>query len=78
VEQRDSSPRDVVWLARLSKRTAQDQRTYSILERMPSSQSHLLGAIDFFWLTGWVLVGLVAVMWLARPPFGATKVSPAE
>jgi hypothetical protein len=71
-------PRDVESLARIAERGAQDQQTYSILERMLSSQSHLLGAIDFFWLTGWVLMGLVVIVWFARPPFGAAKMAPAE
>jgi hypothetical protein len=71
-------PRDVESIVRIAERGARDQQTYSILERMLSSQSHLLGAVDFFWLTGWVLIGLVAIVWFARPPFGAAKMAPAE
>ena len=71
-------PGDVESLARIAERGAQDQQTYSILERMLSSQSHLLGAIDFFWLTGWVLIGLVVIVWFARPPFGAARMAPAD
>jgi MFS family permease len=52
---------DLESLARIAGRT-QGGEAYSMLERMLSSQSHLLGAVDFFWLTGWVLVGLVAVV----------------
>jgi MFS transporter, DHA2 family, multidrug resistance protein len=70
-------PRDVESLARIAERGAQDQQTYSILERMLNSQSHLLGAIDFFWLTGWVLMGLVVIVWFARPPFGTARMAPA-
>ena len=66
-------PADVEFMARLSDRGAQDPQAHAIVERLLSSQSHMLGAADFFWLAGWVLVGLVAVIWLARPPFSAGK-----
>ncbi|MGH8176079.1 MAG: DHA2 family efflux MFS transporter permease subunit [Steroidobacter sp.] len=71
-------PADIEFLARMSDGGAESQQTYSLLERMLSNQSNMLGAIDFFWLTGWILLGLVVIVWFARPPFGAGRELPAE
>jgi hypothetical protein len=36
---------------------------------MIGSQSSLLGAIDYFWVSGWLMLGLALFVWFARPPF---------
>lgn len=70
--------RDAETIARLSASGASDPQAYSIVDWLLSNQSHMLGAIDVFWLTGWILVALVAVIWMARPPFGAARQAVAE
>jgi MFS transporter, DHA1 family, inner membrane transport protein len=32
-------------------------------------QAYMLGTNDIFWLWGWVLLALIALTWLTRPPF---------
>jgi DHA2 family multidrug resistance protein len=71
-------PADAKWLADLAERSGGREQAYSIVERLLSSQTHLLGALDFFWLTGWLLVALMVVIWFARPPFGAARAAPVE
>ena len=71
-------PADAQWLADLAERSGGREQAYTLLERMLSGQTHLLGAIDFFWLTGWLLVALMIVIWFARPPFGAARTAPVE
>jgi DHA2 family multidrug resistance protein len=38
-----------------------------------------MGLVDYFWLVGWVLLALVLVVWMARPPFNAgQRPAPAD
>lgn len=71
-------PADVAVAAQLSDRGMQDPQAWSVIDRLLSGQSQMLGAIDFFWLTGWALIALVIVVWFARPPFGAGQMPVAE
>lgn len=44
-------------------------------------QAFMLATNDFFWLSGWLFLALMALVWLARPPFapkGATPPPAAE
>jgi DHA2 family multidrug resistance protein len=31
----------------------------------------MLATNDFFWLSGWIFVALLVLVWFARPPFTA-------
>jgi DHA2 family multidrug resistance protein len=44
---------------------------FVMLERSIVQQAYMLATNDLFWLWGWTYVVLVAVVWLARPPFSA-------
>jgi DHA2 family multidrug resistance protein len=33
-------------------------------------EAYMLATDDFFWLSGWMYLALIAVVWLARKPFG--------
>ncbi len=39
--------------------------------RMISQQAFMLATNDLFWLSGWIFLGLLLLVWLARPPFTA-------
>ncbi|MEI9887126.1 MAG: DHA2 family efflux MFS transporter permease subunit [Rhizomicrobium sp.] len=43
-----------------------DPQSYRLLARSLSSQAFLLSSLDLFWLSGWLCVGLVALIWTAR------------
>ena len=36
-----------------------------------SNQAFMLATNDFFWLSGWIFVALLVLVWFARPPFTA-------
>jgi DHA2 family multidrug resistance protein len=69
-------PRDAEVVSQLTQRGLVDHQAYGVIDRLLSGQSQMLGAIDYFWLTGWVLLALIALVWLAKPPFAA-GVTPA-
>lgn len=71
-------PADVAVAAQLSNSGMQDSQAWSVIDRLVGGQAQMLGAIDFFWLVGWVLMILVVLVWLARPPFGTRSVAAAE
>jgi len=51
---------------------------FAMIERAVVQQAYMLATNDLFWLWGWLFLLLVAVVWLARPPFaaaGATSVA---
>ncbi len=34
-----------------------------------TNQAFMLSTNDIFWISGWIFIGLLAVIWLAKPPF---------
>ena len=52
------------------------QATYSQLDQIVQSQAYMLSTVDYFTLLGWIFMGLVVFVWLAKPPFTA-KAGPA-
>jgi len=50
------------------------------LERMVDAQARMMGTIDIFWLSGWMFIGLAALVWVARPARagGGTSVQAKE
>ncbi len=47
------------------------QQTYGLVDATLSRQTFMMAADDVFWVCGWVIVALVAIIWLAKPPFHA-------
>ena len=47
------------------------QQAYAALERQVNVQAYMLAANDYFWLSGWLFLGLIALVWLARPAPGS-------
>jgi DHA2 family multidrug resistance protein len=60
-------------LASLSARGLSEMQSYGVLDRILNRESNLLGAIDYFWAAGWLMIAMVLVIWIARPPFAAGK-----
>jgi DHA2 family multidrug resistance protein len=42
-----------------------------VLEGAIVQQAYMLATNDLFWAWGWVFLALIAVVWVARPPFTA-------
>jgi DHA2 family multidrug resistance protein len=45
---------------------------FAQLARTITNQTYMLATDDFFWLVGWLFLGLLFLVWFARPPFSAT------
>jgi DHA2 family multidrug resistance protein len=43
-----------------------DLQAYALLARNLASQAYLLSSVDLFWISGWLSVAMIAVVWLAR------------
>jgi DHA2 family multidrug resistance protein len=52
------------------------QSAYARLESIISSQAYMMSTVDYFYMLGWVFMALIAIVWMAKPPFAA-KAGPA-
>jgi DHA2 family multidrug resistance protein len=41
-------------------------QSYTILARNLGQQAYLLASDDLFWISGWLSIAMIAVIWLAR------------
>jgi DHA2 family multidrug resistance protein len=73
-----SSPATVSTLQMLDDRGLDPAQSNFFLERLLGAQSSVMGVVDYFWATGWVLLAMAVVVWLARPPFSAAQAPAAE
>ena len=46
-----------------------DPQAYALLARNLLSQAYLLSSLDLFWASGWICVGLIVIVWMARRAF---------
>ena len=51
-------------------------KAYAQLDQVLTSQAYMLSTVDYFTLMGWMFIGLILLVWLAKPPFAA-KPGPA-
>ncbi|BCQ63338.1 hypothetical protein PBOI14_50880 [Pseudomonas sp. Boi14] len=51
-------------------------KAYAQLDQVLTSQAYMLSTVDYFTLLGWGFMGLILLVWLAKPPFAA-KAGPA-
>ncbi|WP_069863075.1 DHA2 family efflux MFS transporter permease subunit [Pseudomonas citronellolis] len=42
-----------------------------MLDRIVEGQAYMLSTVEYFTLLGWLFLTLLAIIWLAKPPFGA-------
>ena len=52
-------------------------QAYAQLDHVLTSQAYMLSTVDYFTLLGWAFMGLIVIVWLAKPPFAA-KAGPAS
>ena len=46
-------------------------KAYAQLDQVLTSQAYMLSTVDYFTLMGWMFMGLILLVWLAKPPFSA-------
>ena len=51
-------------------------QAYAQLDQVLTSQAYMLSTVDYFTMMGWMFMGLILLVWLAKPPFAA-KPGPA-
>ncbi len=65
-------------LAQLSARGFTDMQGYAMLMRSLVGQAYLLAADDLFWISGWLSVALLGIVWLTRRSLANAAVVVAE
>jgi len=73
-----ASPQTAEFAARLGAIGLPPDQVNAVLERTLAGQSTMLATNDVFWLCGCLLIVLIPVIWLARPPFGRPRLAAAE
>jgi DHA2 family multidrug resistance protein len=53
-------------------------QTAQSVMRQIIAQSYLLSSTDLFWLSGWMAVAMVAVVWITRRPAPSDAVHAAD
>jgi DHA2 family multidrug resistance protein len=46
-------------------------KAYAQLDQILTSQAYMMSTVDYFTLLGWMFMGLIVIVWLAKPPFAA-------
>ncbi|MBO5390740.1 MAG: MFS transporter, partial [Pseudomonas sp.] len=49
---------------------------YAQMDKILTSQAYMFSTVDYFTMMGWLFMGLILLVWLAKPPFIA-KAGPA-
>lgn len=47
--------------------------SYQYLSNIITKEAYVLATNDFFWLSAWLFIGLLFIIWLAKPPFNSTN-----
>jgi DHA2 family multidrug resistance protein len=54
-------------VTRLHDLGASDLGTYAAIMRSVLSQAYLLASVDLFWISGWLAIAALGLVWLAKP-----------
>ena len=65
------NPNTASYLADLQARGLPPDAALAQVEQTLNQQAYMLATNDVFWLVGMLFFGLIAVIWLTRPPFGS-------
>lgn len=47
-------------------------KNMGVVDTIITNQSYMLSTDDIFWISGWIFVGLMLIIWFAKPPFTPT------
>jgi len=64
------APQSTLYAERLAAAGMPPDQANAVLDRILSGQANMLATNDVFWVSACVLVTLIPVIWMARPPFG--------
>ena len=72
------APQTAEFSERLGAAGMPPDQVHAVLERILAGQANMLATNDVFWLSACLLIILIPVIWLARPPFGRPSVAAGE
>ncbi|MEK7752723.1 MAG: MFS transporter, partial [Acidobacteriota bacterium] len=72
------APQTVEFSERLGAAGMAPDQVHAVLDRFLSGQANMLATNDVFWLSGWLMIALIPVVWFAKPPFGRPMVAAGE
>ena len=72
------APQSAQFSARLEGAGVPPDQIPAVLDRILSGQANMLATNDIYWLSGCLLIALIPVIWLARPPFGRARTTARE
>jgi len=72
------APQTAEYAERLGAAGLPPDRIPAVLERLLAGQANMLATNDVFWLSACLLLALIPVIWLARPPFGRPNEAEGE
>ena len=72
------APQSTVFSERLGAAGMAPDQVHAVLDRILSGQANMLATNDVFWLSGSLLIALIPVIWLTRPPFGRPRPAATE
>ena len=55
-----------------------DPQSYAMLARTLVNQAYLMSSLDLFWISAWLSVAMIGVVWLARRSMGGGATVAAE
>ena len=64
------SPQTTIYSQHLAAAGMPPDQVHAVLGRLLSGQANMLATNDVFWLCACLLIVLIPVIWLTRPPFG--------
>ncbi|HZZ93696.1 MAG TPA: DHA2 family efflux MFS transporter permease subunit [Usitatibacter sp.] len=64
------SPAATNYLSQLHGLGADPGQSLSIIDRLISTQAYSMATADMSYIAAWIFIGLIPLLWLARPPFG--------
>lgn len=63
------SPATRATMDTLTEVTGSTQGAEAAINQVVTAQGFMVSTVDLFWVLGWLFLGLIAVMWFAKPPF---------
>ena len=72
------APQSTLFSSRLEAAGIPADQVHGILDRILSGQANMLATNDVYWLSCALVIALIPVIWLARPPFGPPRPAPAK
>ncbi len=71
------SPQTTIYSEHLAAAGMPPDQVHAVLDRLLSGQANMLATNDIFWLAACLLLALIPVIWLSKPPFGRPSVAAA-